>query len=89
MWQEQRSWLKRQTGIISLAISSDPQAGTAHMPSGFSADRIQKISLFLTPDRASGEDQHPSQFWQFAKTQTGLDYKSEALVAAEKCIFCH
>lgn len=49
-----------------------------------------KRSAFFWPQiQASGEDQHPSQFWQFAKTQTGLDYKSEALVAAEKCIFCH
>lgn len=42
-------WKDRQK-YISLAISSNPQAGTAHMPSGFSADRIQKISLFLTSD---------------------------------------
>lgn len=49
-----------------------------------------KRSAFFWPQIwASGEDQHPSQLWQFAKTQTSLDYKSEALIAAEKCILCH
>lgn len=42
-------WKGRQK-YISLQITSRPQAGTAHTPSGFSADGIQKISLFLTSD---------------------------------------
>lgn len=49
-----------------------------------------KRSAFFWPQIwASGEDQHPSQFWQFAKTQTGLGYKSKVLIAAEKCSFGH
>ena len=49
-----------------------------------------KRSAFFWPQIwASGEDQHHSQFWQFAKTQTGLDYKSETLITAESVFFCH
>lgn len=48
---------------------------------------FQRSAFFWPQIWASGEDQHSSQFWQFAKTQTSLDYKSEALITAEKCIF--
>lgn len=42
-------WKDRQK-YISLPVTSYPQAGTAHMPSDFSADRMQKISLLMTSD---------------------------------------
>lgn len=48
--------------------------------------RIQKISLFLTPDMSIWQEENPWKFWQFTKTQTGLDYKLEALITAESVV---
>lgn len=79
-------WMDRQK-YISLAISSDPQAGTAHMPSALGQTEFKRSAFFWPQIWASGEDQHPSQFWQFAKTSTGLDRKSEALIMAESVFF--
>lgn len=74
---------------ISLAISSDPQAGTAHMPSGFSADKIQKISLFLTPDMSIWR--RPASFTILAVCKD-TDWPGLQIGNTHhswKCIFCH
>lgn len=81
-------WRDRQK-FISLAISSDPRAGTAHMPSGFSTDRIQKISLFLTPDMSIW--QRPASFTMLAgcKDIGGSGLQIGSSHHSWKCIFCH
>lgn len=57
-------WKGRQK-YISLAISSDPQAGTGYSTICLLAlvqTRIQKSSLFLTPDMSIWQEENPSQF---------------------------
>lgn len=89
VWEKQRSWLNGQTEIYQPCNLKRPSGRYSTYAFCFRADRIQKISLFLTPDMSIWR--RPASCTILAVCKD-IDWPGSQIGSTHhgwKCIFCH